>query len=84
MRDLGIWLYVTSQYKLQKMSEDVHNFLYDEEGDTNFLSVIILLGIGLALAGVFIAFKEEILDWFNDEVKVFFDNDDHTEVSIPR
>ncbi|MDE5770933.1 MAG: hypothetical protein K2I06_04765 [Ruminococcus sp.] len=82
MRDLGIWLYVTSQYKLQKLSEDAHNFLYDEEGDTNFLSVIILLGIGLALAAVFIIFKDKILGWVKDEIGTFFSDDNHTKSPI--
>ncbi len=72
MRDLGIWLYVTSQYKLQKLSEDAHDFLYDEEGDTNFLSVIILLGIALALAVVFMGFKDQILTWFHKHADGFF------------
>lgn len=71
MRDFGIWLYVMSQYKLQQMSKDVHDFLYDEEGDTNFLSVIVLLGIALALAAVFIAFKDQILAWFHNNADGF-------------
>ena len=38
------------------------NVLTNEDGDTNFLSIIIILAIVLILAVVFIALKDEILD----------------------
>ncbi len=72
MKNLGIWLYVAAQCKLNEMKEDVHNFLNDEEGDTNFLSIIVLLGIALALAAVFIGFKDQILGWFHNNADGFF------------
>ncbi len=34
----------------------------EERGDTNFLSIIIILGIVLVLAVVFIAFKDQIIE----------------------
>lgn len=48
-------------------------FLHDEEGDTNFISILVLLGIGLALAGVFLAFKDKILGWVNTNIGSFFE-----------
>lgn len=33
----------------------------DERGDTNFISVLIILGIVILLAGVFMFFKDEIV-----------------------
>lgn len=33
-----------------------------ERGDTNFISIIIILGVVVVLAGVFIAFKDQIVE----------------------
>lgn len=33
----------------------------DERGDTNFISILIILGIVIILAGIFIGFKKEIV-----------------------
>ena len=41
---------------------DLKSFLRDERGDTNFLSIIIILAIVIVLAGVFVAFKDKIID----------------------
>ncbi len=47
-------------------------FRQDEDGDTNFISVLVLLGIALALAGVFLGFKDQVLAWVDDNVGDFF------------
>lgn len=49
-------------------------FLYDEQGDTNFISILILLGIGLALAGTFLLFQEKIMNWVDTQIGGFFDS----------
>lgn len=36
--------------------------LSNERGDTNFISILIILGIVIILAGVFMAFKDQIVD----------------------
>lgn len=46
----------------------------DDRGDTNFVSILILLGIGLALAAVFMVFRDQILNWANSQFKVFTDS----------
>lgn len=33
----------------------------DERGDTNFISILIILGIVIILAGLFIGFKDQIV-----------------------
>ena len=53
--------------KLKLMS-----ILEDEEGDTNFISILVLLGIGLALAGVFLGFKDQVLTWVKENIGDFF------------
>lgn len=44
------------------MKQNIKTFLRDESGDTNFISIIIILGIVIVLAGVFIAFREKIVN----------------------
>ena len=39
----------------------VQGFLKDEKGDTNFISILIILGVVVVLAGVFIGFKDQIV-----------------------
>lgn len=48
-------------------------FLTDEEGDTNFISILVLLGIALALAGVFLTFQGQIMGWVHGNLDGFFD-----------
>lgn len=39
----------------------MRNAWESERGDTNFISIMILLGVALAVAGVFITFKDKIV-----------------------
>jgi len=50
----------------------IYNFLNDEKGDTNFISILVLLGIALALAGVFLTFKDQVLGWVDSNIGDFF------------
>jgi len=47
-------------------------FLTEERGDTNFISILVLLGIALALAGVFLTFKDQVLAWVDTNIGNFF------------
>ena len=58
-----------------KAKMKAYNFMHDEKGDTNFISILVLLGIALALAGVFLAFKDSIIGWVNDNIGGFFEKD---------
>jgi hypothetical protein len=42
-------------------ASEVRGFLSDERGDTNFISIIVILGIALLVATVFIGFKDQII-----------------------
>ena len=44
----------------------------NEKGDTNFISILVLLGIALALAGVFLVFKDRIITWVDTNIGDFF------------
>lgn len=54
-----------------KVRRGVNSFLYTEDGDTNFLSIIIILAIVLLLAIAFMAFKDQILETVNEAWKDF-------------
>ena len=47
-------------------------FLHNEKGDTNFISILVILGIVLALAAVFLAFKDQVLEWVDTNIGDFF------------
>lgn len=53
------------------MLKRVVSFLKKDNGDTNFISIIIILGIVIVLAGVFIAFREQIVGVITDVVNGF-------------
>lgn len=44
-----------------KARKKMQNFLYKENGDTNFISIVIVLVIVLVVASVFIIFKDKIM-----------------------
>ena len=48
----------------------------EENGDTNFISIIIILAIVLLVAVAFMIFKDQIVGWFNGTTKTFFDQTD--------
>lgn len=43
------------------VAESAEETVSDESGDTNFLSIIIILAIVLAVAAIFIIFKDQII-----------------------
>lgn len=45
--------------------------LRSERGDTNFISIIIILGIVLLLAGIFIGFKDQIVNMVENIISGF-------------
>lgn len=56
-------------------SRKVKSLIKNEDGDTNFLSIIIILAIVLVIAIVFIAFKEKIIEFLSgvwDEFEIRF------------
>lgn len=48
--------------RAQIEANDLMKKASSERGDTNFISILIILGIVVALAGVFIGFKDQIVD----------------------
>ena len=53
---------------MMKAKAEMESLIWDEEGDTNFISILVLLGISLALAGVFLTFKDQVLAWVDENV----------------
>ena len=52
--------------------KEMSTFIREENGDTNFISILVLLGIALALAGVFLVFKDQVLGWVDTNIGTFF------------
>lgn len=50
----------------------VDEFINNERGDTNFISILVILGIALALAAVFLAFKDQVIAWVDTNIGDFF------------
>lgn len=46
----------------QTKAEELVKAISSERGDTNFISILIILGIVVVLAGVFIGFKDQIVE----------------------
>lgn len=64
MKRMDLW-FIGVQSRLKR-------FLEEERGDTNFISILVLLGIALALAAIFLAFKDQVLEWVDRNVEAFF------------
>lgn len=58
-----------------KMNEIANYFKKNERGDTNFISILIILGLVILLAGVFITFKNNIVGQVEAIVNNFTIND---------
>lgn len=54
---MNLWL----DKKVLEMRTKLLKIMADETGDTNFISILILLSIAVILAGVFIGFKDTIV-----------------------
>lgn len=49
----------------------LRKFLKNEKGDTNFISIMIVLGIAIGVAGIFIGFKDQIVGKVSEIVNGF-------------
>lgn len=57
---------------IARAKNEISSFIKKEDGDTNFISILVLLGIALALAGVFLVFKDQVLGWVDTNIGSFF------------
>lgn len=48
--------------KAIEVTNYMHRMMKSEKGDTNFISILIILGIVVLLAGVFLGFKDTIVE----------------------
>lgn len=54
-----------------KIATDIYCGKNSEQGDTNFISIIIVLGIVIVIAGIFVGFKDDILKKANEAVSQY-------------
>ena len=53
----------------------MNDFKESERGDTNFISILIILGIVVILAGVFIGFKDQIIGKVEEFMGTFMEKE---------
>ena len=46
-----------------RAKESLRRFIKEENGDTNFISIIIILAIVMVVAAIFIGFRTQIVNW---------------------
>lgn len=49
-------------------------FIKKENGDTNFISIIIILAIVMVVAAIFIGFREQIVNWVQTTFSTAFND----------
>ena len=54
-----------------KMYNGFNKVMKDEKGDTNFISILIILGIVIIVAGVFIVYFYHIVYLVSVQMKIF-------------
>lgn len=59
------------QMALIRARLNLQNFLTEDRGDTNFISIMIVLGIVLVIALTFIGFKKQITDAVSTQLTSF-------------
>ena len=56
------------------MLNKIKNFFKNQEGDTNFISIMIILGVVVVLAGLFLTLGKDVVDSATKSVEDFFKN----------
>lgn len=54
-----------------KMYNGFNKVMKDEKGDTNFISILIILGIVIIVAGVFIVYKDKLVGQVDKQIQKF-------------
>lgn len=54
-----------------KMYNGFNKVMKDEKGDTNFISILIILGIVIIVAGVFITYKDKLVGQVDKQIRNF-------------
>lgn len=54
-----------------KMYNGFNKVMKDEKGDTNFISILIILGIVIIVAGVFITYKNKLVGQVDKQIRNF-------------
>lgn len=69
MDHLAVTVYVKWMMLKDMLAEGVHDFLTDEEGDVNIVSIVVLIGIAVLLAVVFKDRIGQLVNKLFDDIK---------------
>lgn len=53
---------------------ELKRFFKEENGDTNFISIIIVLAVVMVVAAIFLGFRTQIVEWVNTTFNTAFDS----------
>ena len=56
-----------------KARQTMNEFVSSERGDTNFVSMLLIIGSVVVFAGLFLTLGEDVMDAISDKVKDFID-----------
>ena len=71
LRKADLWC-LSTKYKMQNFVESkIKSFMQDENGDTNFISILIVLGIVVALLLIFQGYIKTIMAKVKENVDKF-------------
>lgn len=60
--------------KMLKAMLALESFRNNEEGDTNFISIMIILGVVVVFAGAFSLLGDEVIDTVGQKIRDFLDS----------
>ena len=53
---------------------ELKRFFKEENGDTNFISIIIILAVVMVVAAIFLGFRTQIVNWVNSTFNTAFNS----------
>ncbi len=63
-------MYIRASFAIKNA---VNDFVTNEEGDTNFISMLLIIGIVVVLAGLFLTLGKNVMTKINGNVNDFID-----------
>ena len=73
MKNLAVKIQLESWNLSHRIKQGIKKLMTEENGDTNFISIIIVLIIVVGIAAILISFKKDLKDKFDEVVGGFLD-----------
>lgn len=73
MKNLAVKIQLESWNLSHRIKQGIKKLMTEENGDTNFISIIIVLIIVVGIAAILIRFKDDLKEKFDEVVGGFLD-----------